>query len=62
MTEDQARSAGCGPVESRESPLVTAKNKPASWLRTILWMLSMVLIVNVVLAIIAYGLYRYKII
>jgi hypothetical protein len=31
--------------------------KKASWLRTILWMLSMMLLVNVVMAIVAYFLF-----
>ena len=40
----------------------TAKIKKTSWLRTILWMLSMGLLVNVAMAALFYGLYYYKII
>jgi flagellar basal body-associated protein FliL len=36
------------------------RKKKACWLRTILWMLSMVLLVNAVMAVIAYFLFFYK--
>jgi hypothetical protein len=38
------------------------KKKEASWFRTILWMLSMMLLANVVMAILFYVLYHFKII
>ena len=36
-----------------------AGKKQESWFHTIMWMLSMVVLVNVVMAIIAYALHRY---
>ena len=63
MTEEQAQAANREPmVEGQKNSAVTPLKKKASWLRTILWMLSMMLLVNVVMAIIAYVLYSYKII
>ncbi len=62
MAEEQARSANHAPVENQGKPVATAGKKKASWFRTILWMLSMMVLANVVMAIIAYILYRYKII
>ena len=38
------------------------KKKKASWLRTILWMLSMMLFANVAMGILFYVLYHFKII
>ncbi len=56
MTEEQV------PAENQMTPVVTQKKKKASWLRTILWMLSMMLLVNTFFVILFYILYRYKII
>ena len=60
MTEERAQSHE--QAENQKNPAGNPQKKKASWLRTILWMLSMMLLVNVVMAIIAYVLYRYKII
>jgi hypothetical protein len=38
------------------------QKKKASWSRTILWMLSMVILVNIFMTIIAYVLHFYKVI
>jgi len=62
MTEEQAQPESHVPVDGQGSPVATPQKKKASWFRTIMWMLSMMLLVNVVMAIIAYILYRYKII
>ena len=62
MTEEQAQSESHVPVEGQQSQVATPKKRKASWTRTILWMVSMMLLVNVVMAIIAYILYRYKVI
>jgi heme/copper-type cytochrome/quinol oxidase subunit 2 len=60
MTEVQAQAESGGSLESQVNPLGNQKKKKASWLRTILWMLSMMLLVNAVLGIIAYFLFFYK--
>ena len=55
MTEQQAR------LESREvsadSAQIVPKKKKASWVRTILWILSMMLLANLAMAIVAYFMF-----
>ena len=62
LTVDQVSSASfeAGPVQVANS--AAKKGKKPSWLHTILWMLSMVLLVNVVMGVLFYLLYHYKII
>ena len=67
MTEEQARAESHNspenqekPVGDQKSPVGNKKKKKASWFRTILWMLSMALLANVVLFIVAYFLFVYK--
>lgn len=69
MMEEQASAVNyallgsqAGEAANQDSRAVGPKKKNASWTRTILWMLSMVILVNVVMAIIAYVLHLYKII
>ena len=62
MTEEQVFSINHDPVADREIPSVVYKKKKASWFRTILWMLSMMMLTNVAMAIIAYVLYSHKLI
>lgn len=62
MTEKQAPAESHDSAENQTNPFVTQKKKKASWLRTILWMLSMMLLVNTFFVILFYILYRYKII
>jgi len=52
MSETEMQSASHNPA--------LAPPKRKSWLRTILWMISMMLLVNVAMAIIAYVLYLNK--
>jgi len=54
MTTAQAQTMERDLPQERNN---TAGKKKASWLRTVLWMLSMVLLSNVVMAIIAYFLF-----
>jgi len=68
MTEQQVQAANQDQPENRESPAgdqisstPPRKKKKASWFRTILWMVSMMLLVNVIMAIIFYVLYHFKI-
>ncbi len=60
MTEVQAQAESGGTLGSQVNTVGNQKKKKASWLRTILWMLSMILLVNAVLGIIAYFLFFYK--
>ena len=62
MTDEQVQAASHELIASPEKSLASPKKKKASWFRTILWILSMMLLANVVMAIIAYTLHRYKII
>jgi len=62
MTEKQSQEESHDPVVDQKSIVANPRKKKASWLRTILWMLSMMLLVNVIMAVIAYILHRYKII
>jgi hypothetical protein len=69
MTEAQVQAEIYDPLLDQEKavgeqkhPVVNPHKKKASWLRTILWMLSMVLLVNVIMAVIAYILHCYRII
>ena len=55
MSEQQENT---GSPESAAGSQAPVKKKKASWLRTILWMVAMMLLVNVVMAIIAYTLHR----
>lgn len=60
MTEEQMQPDSQGAVAGQQNPVTTGKKKKASWLRTILWMISMMLLVNAIMAIIAYFLFFYK--
>lgn len=67
MTEKQAQAESHDPLGNQEMPVgdqkplvENPKKKKASWVRTILWMLSMVLLANVFLGIVAYFLFFYK--
>ena len=69
MTEKQAQAASHESIGNQKisdgntiEPAANPKKKKASWTRTILWMLSMVLLVNVFFAIVAYVLHRMQII
>ncbi len=68
MTKEQTLVESYSHVRKHEIPVEYQKSqginltKKASLLRTILWMLSMVLLTNVVMATLFYILYRYKII
>lgn len=69
MMEEHASAANyailgsrAGEATNQDSRTMGPKKKKASWPRTILWMLSMVVLVNVVMAIIAFVLHFYKII
>jgi len=69
MMEEQASAVNyallgsqAGEAINQVSQTMVPKKKKASWSRTILWMLSMVILVNVAMAIIAYVLHLYKII
>ena len=57
MTVEQKPSGSPDPVGDMETPVVNPKKKKASWLRTILWMLSMIVLANMVMAILAYFLF-----
>jgi len=57
MSEQQVL-VGCDDlVVNQRNPALNTKKKKASWLRTILWMFSMALLGNLVMAIIAYFLF-----
>jgi cell division septal protein FtsQ len=60
MAEEQAQAESQNPLGNREKPAGNQKKRKASWVRTILWMLSMMLLANVVVGIIAYFLFFYK--
>jgi len=60
MNEEQVNAVRYDPEGNQKNRVGSPKKKKASWLRTILWMLSMVLLVNVVMAIIAYFLFFKK--
>lgn len=60
MTEEQMQPDSQSAVAGQPTPVAAGKKKKASWLRTILWMISMVLLVNAIMAIIAYFLFFYK--
>ncbi len=69
MTDELAHAGSHGPVGNQEKQVgdqsgsgEKPKKKKASWTRTILWMLSMVVLVNVFFAVLAYILHNYKII
>ena len=44
-------------VGNQKTPAVNPRKKKASWVRTILWMLSMMILANTIMAIIAYFLF-----
>ena len=62
LTVEQVQSADYDLLPAQASPSGVRKVKKPSWLHTILWMLSMVLLVNVAMAVLFYVLYYYKII
>ena len=57
LTEEQALAAGYDHKLANNGPASSKKVKKASWVRTILWMFSMVLLANVFMGIIAYFLF-----
>lgn len=57
MAEDQAQAAGSNAVADHGALSASPQKKKPSWFRTILWMFSMMLLVNVVMGIIAYFLF-----
>lgn len=60
MTEEQAQAESRAPIENQKNPVAPQQKKKASWTNTILWMLSMMLLVNVIIAIIAYFMFFYN--
>lgn len=68
MTEELAQAESQNPLENPRKPIgdpkpsveSPKKKKKASWFRTILWMLSMMLLANMVVGVIAYFLFIYK--
>jgi len=62
MTERQASPEMHSPTDNQSAPEARPKKKKASWARTILWMVGMMLLVNVVMALIAYVLHKLQII
>ena len=69
MTEEQALAGNYGMLGGQEKVAGNQKSlaggpkkKKASWVRTILWMLSMILLANVAMGILFYVLYHFKII
>ncbi len=50
------------PVADQKAPVVNQKKKKASWFRTVLWMLAMMLLANVFFVILFFVLYHFKII
>ena len=57
MIAKQAHAVGYGTHLTSANTGGTAQKKKASWARTILWMLSMALLGNVIMAIVAYILF-----
>jgi len=62
MTENRVQLTSLESAEEKKTPAVMHKKKKTSWLRTILWMVSMMLLVNIIMAAIGYLLIHYKII
>jgi len=62
LTIEQAQSTDYNLLSAQASSPVPKKIKKTSWLHTILWMLSMVVLVNVLMAVLFYALNYYKII
>ena len=60
MTGKHAQAAGYDLHLAQNSSDGNKKGKDASWVRTILWMISMALLGNVIMAIIAYFLFFYN--
>lgn len=65
MTENLIQAGNSNLVADQErlaggQQIVSAPKKKTSWLHTILWMFSMMLLVNVAMAIAAYFLFFYK--
>jgi heme/copper-type cytochrome/quinol oxidase subunit 2 len=56
MADERMLSELGDQVAGQESASAGKKGKP-SWLRTVLWMLSMIVLANIVMAIIAYFLF-----
>ncbi len=57
MTEQNAQATFHDPALNQTMPAKNKQKKKASWLRTILWMISMVLLANAIMAILAYFLF-----
>jgi len=70
MTEQHAQAGNTDSFANQNQPagecnippVVPKTKKKASWTRTILWMLSMIFLVNVFFVILAWILYHYKVI
>lgn len=58
MSEQQASEKSLEVLAGQAQPV--AAKKKASWWRTILWVLSMMLMVNVVMGVIAYFVFFYN--
>jgi heme/copper-type cytochrome/quinol oxidase subunit 2 len=60
LTMDHAHPTGYDLLQAQAAATPAKKNsKKPSWLRTVLWMLSMVLLVNVVMAVLFYVLFHF---
>ena len=59
MTEQHAQATFPSLAANHQKAALTTKKKEVSWVRTILWMLFMVLLANGVMGLIAYFLFFY---
>jgi hypothetical protein len=57
MTDEPANAEINNQVADKKNPVSSTAKKKPSWLHTILWMFSMLLLVNVVMGVIAYFLF-----
>jgi hypothetical protein len=57
MTEQQVQAECKSTLVDQKIPTANKQKKKASWLRTILWMFSMILLTNIIMAILAYFLF-----
>jgi flagellar basal body-associated protein FliL len=56
MSEVPTENTAAQPTPPQPAP----QKKKASWLRTILWMLSMIMLVNLAMVIVAYFMFFYN--
>jgi hypothetical protein len=59
LTMDHAHPAGYDMLAAQAAPARQGNKKP-SWMHTMLWMLSMVLLVNMAMAVLFYLLYHFN--